>query len=89
MVVWSKLLRLKKLMRKMRRKAYWAVAGEGSVRPHYSHRFVTKLPDGVFLVKLKRISCGTTSGGDRCSSVSTVIVEGLMNNAGERNSTKR
>ena len=37
------------------------------------------MADGAFLVK--RISCGTTSDEDRCSSVSAVVVEGLMNEA--------
>ena len=62
------------------RKAYWAVAGEGSARRHYSHRFVPKLRDGGFLVKRKAHLVRNDKGGDRCSSVSAVVVEGLMNN---------
>ena len=71
-------------MRKMRRKGYWAVAGEGSAHPHHSPRFVTNLPDGGFLVKQSVHLVWNDTHGDRCSSVSALVVEGLMNNAGER-----
>ncbi len=76
-------------MRKMRSKAYWAVAGEGPARPHYSHRFVTKMPDGAFLVKRKAHLVRNDKRRSSLLERSAVVVQGLMNNEGERNSAKR
>ena len=87
MAVWSQLLRLKKLIQKISSKEYWMEAGEGAVCPHHSCRCVTKMPDGAF--PAERISYGTTSDEERCSSISAVLEEGFMNSAGDGKSAKR